>query len=271
MDQLDATVYFVGTAGAGKSTLVAAYDRWLREHGMTSTLVNLDPGADALPYQPDVDIRDTLQLADIMEEHGLGPNGAQIAAADMIALDLEDIQAEINSFRADQVLIDTPGQLELFVFRQAGKHIVESLAPNRSVVAYLMDPFLARTPSGFASQLMLGATTLFRFQEPMVFLLSKADVMGQEDLGAVTNWAADLESLEAAIQLEVPSMSQTLAGDLTRLLDNLGTQKLLTPTSAQDGRGLDDLYAQIQSAIGGFEDSTPEYDTFLGPGQEEAK
>ena len=114
-------VYFVGTAGAGKSTLVAAYDRWCKQHGISTLLVNLDPGAEALPYEPEVDIREKLNLQDIMEEHGLGPNGAQVAAADLIALDLTDLQEEINSYRADQVLIDTPGQVELFVFRQAGK------------------------------------------------------------------------------------------------------------------------------------------------------
>ena len=43
---------------------------------------------------------------------------------------------------------------QLFVFRQSGKHIVETLNPGRSVVAYLLDPFLGRTATGFASQLL---------------------------------------------------------------------------------------------------------------------
>src|SRR5688500_4881086 len=145
----------VATAGAGKSTLVSAYDRWAKQHGISTIIVNLDPGAEKLPYTPDVDIRDWVKISEIMEENGLGPNGAQVAAADMIALNLGEVQEEIAMFRADQVLIDTPGQIELFVFRASGKHIVESLNPGRSVVCYLMDPFLARTAQGFASQLML--------------------------------------------------------------------------------------------------------------------
>jgi GPN-loop GTPase len=167
------SIYFIGTAGAGKSTLVAAYDRWAKQHGLSTVLVNLDPGAEQLPYTPDVDIRDWVKISEIMEENGLGPNGAQVAAADMIALNLDEVQSEIASFRADHILVDTPGQLELFVFRQSGKHIVSTLNPQRSVVAYLLDPFLARTASGFTSQLLLGATTQFRFQEPLVFLLSR--------------------------------------------------------------------------------------------------
>ena len=36
-----------------------------------------------------------------------------------------------------------------------------------------------------------------------------------------------------------------------------------------DGSGLDDIYTLVQSAIGQADESTPEYDTFLGHGQEE--
>ncbi len=266
---MDATVYFVGTAGAGKSTLVAAYDRWAKQHGLSTTLVNLDPGAEALPYEPDIDIRDTVRLTDIMEEHGLGPNGAQVAAADMIALDLTDLVEEIGSYRADLTLVDTPGQLELFVFRAAGKHIVETIAPQRSVVAYLLDPFLARTASGFASQLMLAATTHFRFQEPLVPLLSKGDVLEEETMQTIQQWAADAEALEADILRDEPSMNREMAAHVARLLDTMEHEPHVIPVSSADGLGLEELYAQVQSVVGEREESTPEYDTFLGPGQEE--
>lgn len=262
-------IYFVGTAGAGKSTLVAAYDRWCKQHGLSTVLVNLDPGAESLPYEPDVDIRDKIKLTDLMAEHSLGPNGAQVAAADMIALDLDDLRDEINSFRGDQILIDTPGQVELFVFRQSGKVLVEHLNPGDSVVAYLLDPFLARTPSGFASQLMLAATTFFRFQEPMVHVLSKADVLTDDDRETIMSWAADAEALEKDIIGTEPGMDRELAAQVARMLDLLGAEHHLVPTSSLDGSGLDDIYTLVQSAIGQADESTPEYDTFLGHGQEE--
>ncbi len=266
----ETTIYFVGTAGAGKSTLVAAYDRWAKQHAISTVLVNMDPGAEKLPYTPDVDIRDWVRLDEIMEEHGLGPNGAQIAAADMIALNLEEVMEELQAFRADQILIDTPGQIELFVFRASGKHIVETLNPERSVIAYLMDPFLARTPTGFASQLMLGATTMFRFQQPMVYLLSKADRIEPESLETILSWAADADSLEHDILAEEPNMSREFAAQMTRLLDTLKLENVLVPTSSLNGTGLDDLYTLVQGAVGQSEDATPEYDTFLGPGEEES-
>ena len=265
----ETTTYFVGTAGAGKSTLVAAYDRWAKQHGISTVLVNLDPGAEKLPYTPDVDIREWIKISDIMEEHGLGPNGAQVAAADMIALNLDEVKNEIDGFRADQVLIDTPGQIELFVFRQSGKHIVESLNPGRSVIAYLMDPFLARTATGFTSQLMLGCTTLFRFQEPMLFLLSKSDRCDAESLEHIRGWAADPGSLESDVLSEEPTMSTEFATQITRMLDTLKLDNVLLPVSAMTGDGLDDLYTLLQGAVGQAEEATPEYDTFLGQGREE--
>jgi GTPase SAR1 family protein len=265
----ETTVYFLGTAGAGKSSLVAAYDRWCKQHGLSTVLVNLDPGAEKLPYTPDVDIRDYVKLSEIMEEHGLGPNGAQVAAADMIALNLEEVQAELSGYRADQVLVDTPGQVELFLFRQSGKHIVSSLNPGRSVLACLIDPFLGRTASGFASQMMLGATILFRFQEPMLFLLSKADRIDPESLATIKAWAADPDALESDILGEEPGMDREMAAHVSRLLAVMGVGSHLVPTSSADGTGMDDVYAMLQSVVGQAEESTPEYDTFLAADEDE--
>ena len=79
-------LYMIGTAGSGKSTLSFSYQDWLNQQGLDSIIVNLDPGAENLPYEPNIDVRDWISLKEIMETNDLGPNGAQIACADMIAL-----------------------------------------------------------------------------------------------------------------------------------------------------------------------------------------
>ncbi len=263
------TVYFVGTAGAGKSTMVAAYDRWCKQHGLSTLIINLDPGAEKLPYQPDIDIRDTVDLATVMEEHDLGPNGAQVAAADLIALQLGDLRDEIDGYRADQILIDTPGQIELFVFRMSGKVIMDGLNPERSVLAYHLDPYLARTASGFASQLLLAATTRFRFSQPVVHLLTKQDAIDEESLETIMQWGMDPMALESDILGEEAGMDTELAANVSRLLDTMGLENTLVPVTALDDGGIDDLYTLIQATVGGSEDSTPEYDTFLGPEEDD--
>ena len=167
-------VYLIGTAGSGKSTLTNNFKQWMSLRGLDAVTVNLDPGAENLPYDPDVDIRDWISLKEIMDSYGLGPNGAQIACADMLALNTSDIQDSIESFKTDYVLMDTPGQLELFVFREAGKYIIEFLNPKRSVIGYLLDPALAKTASGYVSQLLLSMSTSFRLQKPNINILSKS-------------------------------------------------------------------------------------------------
>ncbi len=47
-------LYLIGTAGSGKSTLAHTFKQWTNVHGIDSVVVNLDPGAENLPYSPDV-------------------------------------------------------------------------------------------------------------------------------------------------------------------------------------------------------------------------
>ena len=62
-------VYFIGTAGSGKSTLTHCFQQWMNNQGLDAITVNLDPGAENLPYVPDVDIKeliDALSLSDLI-------------------------------------------------------------------------------------------------------------------------------------------------------------------------------------------------------------
>ncbi len=171
------TIYFTGTAGAGKTTLVQGFAKWLETAGYDSVTVNLDPGNESTSFEPDIDIRDWVRLGEVMTEYGLGPNGAQVAAADMIALKVFEVRRALEEFRTDYVLVDTPGQVELFAFRESSKAIVDALSGDRSMIAFLFDPNLAKTPSGFVSLLLLSANVEFRFRLPTTNLLTKCDLL----------------------------------------------------------------------------------------------
>jgi len=188
-------LYLIGTAGSGKSTLTYNFQQWMSLRELDSITVNLDPGAENLPYEPDVDIRDWISLEDVMNTYKLGPNGAQIVCADMLALNISDLKKSIQSFKTEYVFLDTPGQLELFVFREAGKYIIEFLNPERSIIAYLLDPALAKTASGFASQLLLSVSTNFRLNYPQINILSKADILSSKELQKIQDWSTDSSSI----------------------------------------------------------------------------
>jgi GTPase SAR1 family protein len=249
-------IYFIGTAGSGKSTLTNTFKQWLNQRGLDAITVNLDPGAENLPYDPDVDIRDWISLKEVMETYGLGPNGAQIACADMLAINTSDVKKSISSFKSDYVLIDTPGQLELFVFREAGKYIVKFLNPQRSAIAYLVDHALAKTASGFVSQLLLSMSTQFRLNQPQFNILSKADMLNEEERETVERWSRDPENLYDSIIKENPSVYREVSEQLFSVIQNFESYPVLIPTGKEEFLGMEDLYTAIQMQFEGGEDLT---------------
>jgi len=247
-------VYFIGTAGSGKSTLTYNFQQWMNLRGLDAITVNLDPGAENLPYDPDVDIRDWISLKEIMDSYGLGPNGAQIACADMLALNTSDIKKSIESFKTDYVLMDTPGQLELFVFREAGKFIIKFLNPERSIVTYLLDPSLAKTSSGFVSQLLLSISTNFRLGQSQINVLTKADMLSDQELEQIKNWSEDIDQLSDAVMQEEPSIYREISEGILNLINEFKSQNKIFPTGKLDFMGIDDIYTQIQLQFKGGED-----------------
>lgn len=247
-------VYFIGTAGSGKSTLTDTFKRWTELRGVDAITVNLDPGAENLPYEPDVDIRDWISLREVMESHGLGPNGAQIACADMLALNTSDIKKSIESFKTDYILMDTPGQLELFVFRESGKYIVKFLNPQRSITAYLLDYALAKTASGFVSQLLLSINTSFRLNQPQINILSKADMLMENEKEQVIRWSKDTGELYNAVINEEASVHREMSEGILQMIQSFGSHAMLSPTGKEDFFGIEDVYTTIQLQFEGGED-----------------
>ena len=58
------TVIFLlcaGMAGSGKTTLMQRISSHLNEHSTANYLINLDPAVLDTPYEPNIDIRDTVR------------------------------------------------------------------------------------------------------------------------------------------------------------------------------------------------------------------
>jgi GTPase SAR1 family protein len=247
-------LYFVGTAGSGKTTLTEAFQLWLNNQGYEAMTVNLDPGADALTYAPDVDVRDWIKLSEVMEEHGLGPNGAQIVAADMIALNVREISQVIAGYDTDYVLIDTPGQIELFTFRQSSRVVMDELSGDRAMLAFLFDPALAKTANGYVSSLMLAATVHFRAPSPMISILAKADTLTEGDMERISLWSKDYYALFSALLDESIDAQTQVSVEFLQALDVVGAGRPVIPVSSDTGDGMEDIYSAAQLVFEGGED-----------------
>jgi GTPase SAR1 family protein len=244
-------VLIIGTAGSGKSLLTAAFSEWLKMSKQDVAIVNLDPGALTLPYSPDVDVRDYVDIASLMEEYGLGPNGALIMAADLIAEEVEGISKEIEDLKSDIVLVDTPGQMELFAFRASGPYIASELTKEQKTIVYLFDAVFSFNPLNYVSNLFLSAAVYNRFFLPQVHLLSKCDLLPEEDVNKIVDWSANPKALENAIEQKLEGTKRLLSRNMMQAIYQLGLRFLLIPVSAKTNEGMINFNMALERILTG--------------------
>src|ERR687891_2314508 len=156
------SIFITGTAGSGKSLLTSRLLQWYKDSQSYPISLNLDPGAVNLPYEPDVDVRNYIDINTLMETYDLGPNGSLVMASDMIATKIEDIQNEVYDLNPDYVLIDTPGQIELFAFRSSGPYFVSNFFSDNKVTLFTIDGTLAESPINYVSLMFLSQSVKLR-------------------------------------------------------------------------------------------------------------
>jgi len=231
-------VFIIGTAGSGKSMLTAAFSKWLKISKQNVAVVNLDPGVLTLPYLPDADVRDYVNVEDLMEKYSLGPNGALIMAADLIADEIEQISKEIEELKSDIVLVDTSGQMELFAFRASGPYIAAELTKEQKAIVYLFDAVFSVNPLNYVSNVFLSTAVYNRFFLPQVHLLSKSDLLPKEEVDKIVDWSANPKALETSIEQNLEGTKRLLSRNVMRAIHQLGLKFLLTPISAKTNEGI---------------------------------
>jgi len=247
--------FVTGTAGSGKSLLTSALKNWYVNRGEDAIAVNLDPGVVDLPYEPDVDIRDRIQLQDVMQDYGLGPNGALILAADLVATKLGDLQEEIDSHRAENVIIDTPGQTELFAFRESGEFIVGELRADSKLLMFLVDPLLASSPTNFLSLALLSASVGLRLNIPKITVLTKKDI-ARDGVKRITEWSRDTMVFEDALAGTKDGEQYTLYSELFKSIRRLSFGADLYPVSSITQEGMIALVGEMSRIARGGEEFT---------------
>lgn len=251
-------VYLVGTAGSGKSTLTQAFKLWMDGHSLNAITINLDPGVEDMPYVPDVDIRDWVSVKEVMAEQGLGPNGAQIVCADLAALSFPEISEIIEGYRSDYILIDTPGQIELFAFREASDIFLNAFTTGNSIIAFVLDPTIATTSTGLVSLLMLSSSVQFRFSVPLELVLGKADLLSEQELERILDWCRSPELLLNELGQGDVEMRSVAAMEFFKVMESLDAHRIPIPISSYEIQGIEDLYNTIQQLFFGGEDLRPD-------------
>ncbi|MFX0090162.1 MAG: ATP/GTP-binding protein [Candidatus Hodarchaeota archaeon] len=246
-------VFIVGTAGAGKTLLTLAIQNYLQSETANVITVNLDPAVRNIPYRPDIDVRDYVDIEKILVDNNLGPNGAMIAAVDVLASRMDDIKGEMEDFDPDGVIIDTPGQLELFAYRSSGPYITKLFLQDRACCCFLFDAFLAGTPAGYVALQALSTSVQIRLGLPIIHALSKTDLLEPEKLVKVMSWNEDMEELLNALEDE-QGLARELSIRLVESIQDLPTSFPFIPISALTTEGIADLCGQFSYIWTGGED-----------------
>ena len=242
-------VYIVGPAGSGKSTLTDSLANTIRSYDLHVLTLNLDPGAEWLPYTPDMDVREYITLAEVMDRYRLGPNGGLIVAVDLTINYINNFVEEIEYQNPDYVLVDTPGQMEIFAFREIGASIMKALGRGPSALLFLIDLFFAKKPSTLASALLLSASTYIRFRLPHLNVLTKIDMISEKEYRKISEWLENLEYLAEALELESESERRIMARDMLSIVSSLGFLGMPLPISATENRGMVELYSELQRML----------------------
>ena len=234
------TIFISGTAGSGKSLLTSRLLESYTKNGVFTAVLNLDPGVESLPYTCDVDVRDYVDIVSIMQKYDLGPNGAMIMANDLIASKIDEIQNEVNGVNPDYLIVDTPGQIELFAYRSSGRFLVENISSEEKTNIFLFDGALINSPVNFVSIALLATSIRLRLNVPTVNVLTKTDLIGDK-LKEILQWTTSLSTLEEAIAKEADGDTYTLTTNILRGLNLGGFAQGLIPISNVTGEGLPNL------------------------------
>ena len=54
-------------------------------------VLNLDPAVLSVPFQPNIDIRDSINYKEVMKQYNLGPNGGILTSLNLFATKVEHL------------------------------------------------------------------------------------------------------------------------------------------------------------------------------------
>eukprot|EP01119_Soliformovum_irregulare_P015682 TRINITY_DN4446_c0_g1_i1.p1 TRINITY_DN4446_c0_g1~~TRINITY_DN4446_c0_g1_i1.p1 ORF type:complete len:280 (-),score=60.72 TRINITY_DN4446_c0_g1_i1:253-1092(-) len=173
----------MGPAGSGKST----YTNTMRLHCENTKrrvhCINLDPAAEEFHYPVTIDIQELIKLDDVMEELPYGPNGGLIFAMEFLLNNLEWFHDQLGDYEDDYLLIDCPGQIELYSHLGLMQRFVSSLQEwgYRVCGVYLLDSHFIDDPSKFMAGTLMCLSAMVRLELPHVNVMTKMDLMKNRD------------------------------------------------------------------------------------------
>lgn len=171
----------MGPAGSGKSTYCGNLQKHCETIGRQVHVVNLDPAAEYFEYQPIADIRELIEVGDVMEDESLrlGPNGGLIYCMEYFAQNFDWLQEQLGDIDGDYIIIDCPGQIELYTHIPVMRQLVDTLRnwDFRICGVFLIDAQFMVDTAKYFSGMLSALSTMVNLEIPHVNIMSKMDLL----------------------------------------------------------------------------------------------
>lgn len=252
-------------------------------------IINLDPAVHHVPFTPNIDIRDSVNYKEVMKQFNLGPNGGILTSLNLFSTKIDQViallekrtQPSAPAKEAEQttvefmtnsgkdkatapapqqqvkhILVDTPGQIEVFVWSASGEILLSSLASTfPTVIAYIIDTPRTTSTSTFMSNMLYACSILYKTKLPMILVFNKTDA---QDAAFAKEWMTDFEAFQTALKKE--EEDGTFGGDATGgsgymssllnsmslVLEEFYKHLSVVGVSAMTGDGMDDFFRGVQ-------------------------
>ncbi|KIW13363.1 hypothetical protein PV08_08551 [Exophiala spinifera] len=272
-------VVCVGMAGSGKTTFMQRINNYLHVNKKKPYVLNLDPAVLNVPFQPNIDIRDSINYKEVMKQYNLGPNGGILTSLNLFATKIDQIITLLEK-RANpppdskivppkHFLVDTPGQIEVFVWSASGSILLESLASSfPTVIAYIIDTPRTSSTSTFMSNMLYACSILYKTKLPMILVFNKTDV---QDADFAKEWMTDFGKFQEALREEESKgvfggegfggsgYMGSLLNSMSLMLEEFYSHLNMVAVSSMTGDGVDDFFQAVEEKRKEFErDYRPE-------------
>lgn len=256
------TVICIGMAGAGKTTFMQRLNSHLHAQKEPPYVINLDPAVLNVPYGANIDIRDSIKYKKVMENYGLGPNGAIVTSLNLFSTKIDQViqLVEKKNEKYEHCIIDTPGQIECFVWSASGQIITESFASTfPTVIAYIVDTPRNSSPTTFMSNMLYACSILYKTKLPLIVVFNKSDVKKPD---FAKEWMTDFESFQEALREDQESNGDSAMGSgymgslinsMSLMLEEFYSQLDMVGVSSFTGEGFDEFLDAVDHKVEEYE------------------
>ncbi|KAA8648651.1 hypothetical protein EYZ11_012756 [Aspergillus tanneri] len=280
-------VVCVGMAGSGKTTFMQRINSHLHSQKTVPYVLNLDPAVHSVPFESNIDIRDSINYKEVMKQYNLGPNGGILTSLNLFATKVDQIISLLERRTAsnpsnpsskpiEHILVDTPGQIEVFVWSASGSILLETLASSfPTVIAYVIDTPRTSSTSTFMSNMLYACSILYKTKLPMILVFNKTDV---QDAEFAKEWMTDFDAFQQALRQEEDTGAfgtegsaggfgsgsgymGSLLNSMSLMLEEFYRHLSVVGVSSMTGDGIDEFFKAVEKKRQEFErDYKPELD-----------